>query len=72
MKLSWDNEISQEFCVRWVKWKSQLPNLEKFFMEQCLKPNNFGMVISGQIHSFSDVSSTGYGQVTRLRVKNER
>lgn len=41
-------------------------------MEQCLKLKNFGMVISGQIHSFSDVSSTGYGQVTRLRVKNER
>ena len=31
-------------------------------MEQCLNPNNFGVVVSRQIHSFSDVSSTGYGQ----------
>ena len=41
-------------------------------MERCLKPNNFGVVVSRQIHSFSDASSTGYDQVSYLRMENER
>ena len=41
-------------------------------MERCLKPNNFGVVVSRQIHSFSDASSTGYDQVSHLRMENER
>ena len=41
-------------------------------MERCLKPNNFGVVVSRQIHSFSDASSTGDGQVSYLRMENER
>jgi len=41
-------------------------------MERCLKPANFGTVVSRQIHNFSDASSTGYGQVTYLRIENEK
>jgi len=41
-------------------------------MQRCLKPKNFGTVVSKQIHSFTDASSTGYGQVTYLRMENER
>ena len=71
-KLGWDDEISEEFRVRWERWRGQLPALERFSMERCLKPNNFGVVVSRQIHSFSDASSTGYGQVSCLRMENER
>ena len=71
-KLSWDDEISEEFRVRWETWRSQLPALEQFSMERCFKPVNFGTVVSRQIHSFSDACATGYGQVSYLRVKNER
>ena len=49
-----------------------MPALEQFSMERCLKPKNFGTVVSRQIHIFSDASSTGYGQVTYLRMENER
>ena len=70
-KLGWDDEICEEFRVRWEKWRGQLPELERFSMERCLKPN-FGAVVSRQIHSFSDASSTGYGQVSYLRMENER
>ena len=38
----------------------------------CLKPANVGTVVSRQIHNFSDASSTGYGQVTYLRIENEK
>ena len=41
-------------------------------MERCLKPENFGTVISRQIHNFPDASSTGYGQVSYFRIENER
>ena len=71
-KVGWDDEISQEFHVPWETWRGQLPALERFSMERCLKPNNFGVVVSRQIHSFSDASSTGYGQVSYLRMENER
>ena len=49
-----------------------MPALEQFSMERCLKPKNFGTVVSRQIHSFSDASSTGYGQVTYPRMESER
>ncbi|XP_022797507.1 uncharacterized protein LOC111335779 [Stylophora pistillata] len=71
-KLSCDEDIGEEYRVRWDNWKSQLPALERFSMERCLRPANFCTVVSRQIHSFSDVSSTGYGQVTYLRIKNEK
>ena len=71
-KLSWDEEIGEEYRVRWENWKSQLPALERFSMERCLKPANFGTVVSRQLHNFSDASSTGYGQVTYIRIENEK
>ena len=49
-----------------------MPALERFSMERCQKPSNFGVVVSRPIHSFSDASSTGYGQVSYLRMENER
>lgn len=48
----------------WRIGKSQLPALERFSMEHCLKPANFGAVVSRQLHNFSDTNCTGYGQVT--------
>ena len=36
------------------------------------KPVNFGTVVSRQIHSFSDACTTGYGQMSYLRMENER
>ena len=71
-KLSWDEEVSEEFRVRWENWKSQLPALERFSMERCFKPENFGTVVSRQIHNFSDASSTGYGQASYLRIENAK
>ena len=72
LKLGWDEEISEEFRVRWENWRSQLAALECFSMDRCLKPDGFGPVTSRQIHSFSDASSSGYGQVTYLRMENDK
>ena len=71
-QLSWDEEIGEKYRVRRENWKSQLPALENFSMERCLKPANLGPVVSRQLHNFSDASSAGYGQVTYLRIENEK
>ena len=70
MRLGWDEEIDEEFRARWENWRSQLSTLERFSMDRCIKPVDFGTVVSRQLHSFSDACSSGYGQVTYLRIEN--
>lgn len=41
-------------------------------MSRCLKPTEFGNIVSRQLHSFSDASPIGYGQVSYLRQENDR
>ena len=40
-------------------------------MNRCYKPKQFGKVAKMEIHHFSDASSTGYGQVSYMRIVNE-
>ena len=70
-RTDWDDEIPDIYRLRWEEWKGSLPRLEKFDLNRCFKPDNFGTVVSRQIHSFSDASLTGYGQVSYLRQEND-
>ena len=45
LKLGWDEEIDEEFRARWENWKSQLSTLERFSMDCCIKPVDFGTVV---------------------------
>ena len=38
--------------------------------ERCLKPANFGNIVSSQLYHFSDASKTGFGSVSNLRLSN--
>ena len=69
--LDWDDKIPPEDLTRWEDWLQELPKLEQFAVERCLKPKNFGRIVSSQLHSFADASQEGYGAVTYLRVVNE-
>ena len=69
--LNWDDRIPHEDLVRWQDWLKELSKLEQFAVERCLKPTNFGLIVSSQLHSFSDASGEGYGVVSYLRVVNE-
>lgn len=67
-KLDWDDEIPQEDLDRWQLWLQELPKLEHFTIERCLKPKDFGSIASCQLHNFSDASERGYGAVSYLRL----
>ena len=57
--------------MRWQDWLKELPEPEQFAVECCLRPTNFGHIVSCQLHNFSDASGEGYGAVAYLRVVNE-
>ncbi|XP_078384040.1 uncharacterized protein LOC144666486 [Oculina patagonica] len=67
-KLGWDDELPEPYRIRWEKWRSELPLLERILVPRCVKPTDFGEVKSRQVHIFSDASSIGYGSVAYLRL----
>ena len=69
--LDWDDRIPHEDLVCWQDWLKEVPKLEQFAVEHCLKPKNFGRIVSSQLHNFSDASGEGYGAASYLRVVNE-
>jgi len=69
--LGWDDELSVEHQIQWMKWLYELPSLKHMSMKRCMKPAVFGNIISKQIHIFSDASTTGYGAVAYLRLCND-
>ena len=45
-RAEWDDEIPDIYCHRWKEWTGSLPQLEKFDLNRCFKPDNFGTVVS--------------------------
>ena len=68
----WDDPVPDDILPQWEKWREQLPLLENLKFNRCLKPPGFGTPVSSEIHSFSDASDIGIGQVSYLRLTNER
>ena len=68
--MGWDDTVLEQDQVRWAKWLSELPLLKQFKVNRCVKPAEFGTVVSQQIHLFIDASSVGYGSVAYLRLRD--
>ena len=68
--LDWDEPLTSDIRTRWERWRSDLPLLDQVRVSRCLKPKGFGEPSSVEIHSFSDASDVGIGQVSYLRQIN--
>ena len=70
-KLCWDDIIPEDSLRQWREWLVDLPKLQGFSINRCVKPKEFGSVTNTQLHHFSDASQYGYGAVSYLRVTNQ-
>ena len=69
--IDWDDPVPDLIYSRWKKWRSELPLLENIKVPGCVKPRDFGKPVTTKLHSFSDASDVGLGQVTLLRLLND-
>ncbi|XP_046343482.2 uncharacterized protein LOC124124382 [Haliotis rufescens] len=70
-QLGWDDDIPVEYKASWEQWIEELHHLNTLQIDRCLKPADFGHVVSVQLHVFSDASTVGYGCVAYLRMSND-
>ena len=70
MNLGWDELVPKVQKEEWGKWKESLKELSGISLDRCVKPANFGTIVSSQMHYFSDASEKGYGSVAYLRLCN--
>ena len=68
--LGWDEIIPEEDPFEWQKWLAELPKLERFKVNRCFHPPEFGDITKSQPHHFSDASGLGYGAASYLRSVN--
>ena len=68
----WDDLIPTDILPLWEKWRTELPLIEKLKFPRCLKPSEFGDPVKTEIHSFSDASDNGIGQISYVRMINQR
>ena len=70
--IGWDDQLPLTEEIRWLNWLENLPKIERFAIDRCVKPPGFGTVVRSELHHFSDASESGYGVVSYLRVINEK
>ncbi|XP_071094895.1 uncharacterized protein [Haliotis cracherodii] len=65
--VEWDKEISGDDMVIWREWLNGLSHLNNTKLPRCFKTEEFGSLVTCQLHMFSDASDHGYGVVAYLR-----
>ena len=68
--IEWDEPVPSHIYSQWGKWRSELLPLEEITTTRCVKPPGFGEPVVIELHSFSDASDVGLGQVTYLHLVN--
>ena len=71
-KANWDDDIPERMRSCWERWLYDLHILARLNVPRCYKPDNFGKIVSVELHNFSDASKDGYGQCSYLRLINEK
>ena len=65
--VDWDDPIPEDCMTRWKRWLYDLPKLEQFTIDRCVKPMKTDDIVSCELHHFSDASEVGYGAVVYMR-----
>ena len=69
--LNWDQPLPEKLSSQWSTWCSSVNTIESINFRRCYKPDDFGDIVKGELHCFSDASSTAYGACVYLRLVNE-
>ncbi|XP_056125219.1 uncharacterized protein LOC130103060 [Rhinichthys klamathensis goyatoka] len=70
--LGWDEPLPSSVTKEWTAWLEELHELESWEVSRCLKPVDFGFLVSAQLHHFADASEEGFGTVTYLLLHDDR
>lgn len=70
--VSWDDPVSDDIKIRWLKWLSTLCNISDVKIDRCYVPTDFGQVVRRELHYFCDASTFGYGAVAYMRTIDNR
>lgn len=54
-KLTWDEPVPDKLAQKWFEWLNDLNQLSTFAISRCLKPAEFGGVVTAQLYHFADV-----------------
>ena len=66
-KVDWDDPLPDEIIAHWERWRSELPLIEKIKLNCCVLNR-----LASEVHSFSDASESGIGQVSYLRTVDSK
>ncbi|XP_063903768.1 uncharacterized protein LOC135123205 [Zophobas morio] len=69
LKLGWDEAVPLSIHSAWTTFLAELHNLKNIKISRKTISNS--LVISAELHGFSDASQQGYGAAVYLRVLNE-
>ena len=69
--VSWDEPLPEEVRPRWEHWKCDLLRLNELQIPRCFESKTLNGKKTYELHNFADASTSGYGQCSHLRVKDE-
>jgi hypothetical protein len=71
LKLSWDEQVSDELSNRWKQWLKSVNELEHIRIPRCVKTSDFDDAYI-ELHNFSDASERAYGCCSYIRCVNKQ
>ena len=67
--IGWDDCVPNTILKEWSKWRGELPLLSAHYIAQCYYPKE-AVIVSTQLHGFSDTSERAYSGVVSLRMED--
>ena len=69
--VSWDEPLPEDVRPGWERWKLDLLHLKELQIPRRFEPKTMSQKKSYELHNFADARTSGYGQCSYRRVKDE-